>query len=101
MHQSFHTGAVESHLQVHYSSTVSVGSIHVSVHLPILILIDNLHSRQQVCAVDNLAHEPYQHTGIHGAFQGIYESRKQVCDKRWSMIHTYTPTITPHARPLS
>ena len=49
--------------------------------VPILIFIDNLHGRQQVRAVDNLTHEPYQHTGIHGVFQGVYESREQVYDR--------------------
>ena len=32
----------------------------------------------------------FQYTGIHGALQGLHGSQKQVCNKRGSMIHTYS-----------
>ena len=65
-------------LLVHYSSTISVGSIHlshVSARLPISC-VNNLHGRQQMapCYSGCLAavrhtREPHQYTGTHGAFQ--------------------------------
>ena len=102
----FHTGTMHGKLSGHYSSAVSIGSIHlfhVSACLPTSLCRQSswqttngsLLFRTGGLAVVHHAREPHQNTGIHGAFQGIHRSREPWCNKCW-VNDTLRHTIIPH-----